>query len=233
MKSKWHLQLSTGMVVTVVVIVVAAALVPLSVAGLLSMQPASPHSVQSSGVSVSGDYDGSVTLSGVYKGVYTESAATPTAMDLGYIDLALHLDQAGSAVTGYVALDRVLVFTSEHTIMATPVGPTPVPPTPAPTPHPLDIGPLVQGTFDGVKLHLESEPFSLSLNARTVTRRFSLDSTSVEDDGATVKGTYRETIWGYDAEPSTAVGAFSLQRPVYGLAQQLNKRVYLPIIIKQ
>ncbi len=72
----------------------------------------------------------------------------------------------------------------------------------------------------------------MSLNGRQITRRFSIDTTSVEDDGATLSGTYRETIWGYATEPTTVVGTFSLRRPVYGLAQQLNKRVYLPVITK-
>jgi len=131
-----------------------------------------------------------------------------------------------------VTLDRVLVFTQEHTIMVTPVGPTPAPGTPAPAPQPQAIGPRVQGTFDGTTLRLVSNPFSMSLSGRQITRRFSLDGTSVEDDGATLNGTYRETIWGYDRQPTTAVGAFILRRPVYGLTQQLNKRIFLPIVIK-
>jgi len=231
MKREWHLQLLIGIVIAAVVLI-GAALLPLSAAGgRVITRLGVPRTVQQAGPTVSGDYAGGATLQWVYIGTYDITSTTPVTMDMGHIDLSLHLEQAGNVVTGYVTLDRALVFTREDTIMVTPVGPTPGPGTPSPAPQPQDIGPRVEGSFDGTTLRLVSNPFSMSLNGRQITRRFSLDTTSVEDDGATLSGTYRETIWGYDRQPSTAVGIFILRRPVYGLAQ-LNKRIYLPIVTK-
>ena len=136
-------------------------------------------------------------------------------MDLGYIDLALALVQSGDVVTGYVSLDRTLVFTQEHTIDG------------------YAVGPLVSGTFDGTLLRLESEKFSRVMSSgrtleedgrvlpeRTATRQFSLVSTEVRadtdrTDRVDLVGEYRETIWGLTPQPITVVGTFSLWRPVF------------------
>ena len=225
MKREWHLRLLIGTIVAAVILV-GAALLPLSAAGGRAITWLGvPRRVQQTGPTVSGDYAGGATLQWVYIGTYDITSTTPVTMDMGHIDLSLHLEQAGNVVTGYVTLDRALVFTQEETITVIATGPTP-------TLQQQAIGPRVLGPFDGTTLRLVSNPFSMFLNGRQVTRRFSLDSTDVEDDGATLSGTYRETIWGYDRQPSTAVGTVILRRPVYGLAQQLSHRVYLPIITK-
>ena len=148
---------------------------PLSAAGgSLSAWFGLPRSAPLAGPTVSGDYEGNVTLQGVYAGEYNITSIVPISKDLGNIDLSLHLEQNGNVASGFVMLDYTPVFTKEDTITATPIGPTPGPQTPTPAPQPLDIGPKVHGTFDGTTLSLESDPFSMSMNGRTVTRRFRL-----------------------------------------------------------
>jgi hypothetical protein len=86
----------------------------------------------------------------------------------------------------------------------------------------------VQGTYDGQAVRLESEVFSATLSeervlpqdgrrlpGRHITRQFSLVTSEVQDDGGTLIGTYRETQWGFAPQPSTVVGSFTLQRPIY------------------
>lgn len=174
---------------------------------------------------LNGEYAGQVALEGVFTGVYSD-LLEPTAMDLGYIDLALALEQSDGEVSGYVSLDRTLVFTQEHTI------------------DEQAVGPLVSGTFDGATLQLESEKFfrvvspgrtlpedRRILPERTATRQFSLVSTEVQNAGARLAGTYRETIGGLVPEPVTVVGTFSLQRPVFGEPPKppTGGGVYLPV----
>ena len=162
-----------------------------------------------------GNYQGSVSLGHVYQGVFSaDPVATPAPMDLGQIDLSLHLEQMGDKA-GFVMLDRTLVFRREHQIMVTPTGPTPGPGTPTPTSYPLDIGPYVKVTPDGSALRLVSDPYTMTLNGREITRQFSLFSPSVPTNSATLTGTYRETVWGYALQPSTVMGTFTLQRPVF------------------
>src|SRR5205085_2653774 len=72
---------------------------------------------------VTGAYAGQVKLAGVFQGAYTDTTATPTTMDLGQIDLALNLSQTSNAVSGYIVLEQTLVYSQEHTITVTPVGP--------------------------------------------------------------------------------------------------------------
>jgi len=72
----------------------------------------------------------------------------------------------------------------------------------------------------------------MSLNGRELLRQFRLVSTAVRDGGATIEGTYRETLWGYAMEPSTVDGLFSLQRPVYASFAP-KYPTYLPILMKQ
>jgi hypothetical protein len=128
---------------------------------------------------VTGAYAGQVKLEGVFQGVYTDTTATPTTMDLGQIDLALNLSQTSNAVSGYIVLEQTLVYSQEHTITVTPVGSVPLPGTPTPAPQQLVIGPLVHGTFDGTILQLESDQFSQTVGGLQITRQFSLSTTGV------------------------------------------------------
>ncbi|MFQ5593147.1 MAG: hypothetical protein ACE5HA_03260 [Anaerolineae bacterium] len=258
MKSHWHVQAVIGIVVAGLILAGAAVFPSTASRGMVNTAGTSRPYVQvNEGASITGDYSGEARLNWVLAGIYSDTLATPTPQptgtpapaDLGRIDLSLRLEQSGSAVSGYVLLDRSLVFTREHSIMVTPILPPPGPGTPTPNPEPeeLDIGPRVTGTFDGVTLRLESERFSLVLSPeqrladgqlipeQRVTRQFSLSSTAVQDDGATLAGEYRETVWGFGLEPSTAVGVFTLSRPVFGIVSgptpvPVRYRLYLPLI---
>jgi hypothetical protein len=162
---------------------------------------------------VTGEYYGLVELTHAFSGVYSDTT-TPVAMSLGSIDLVLKLTQTGTTVNGHVGLTREqdlnattlatsLVFTGEHVLAGSPVGP------------------LVTGTFDGALLKVQSERFTLEVAGQLITRQFILTSTSVEDKGNILRGTYRETVWGFSPQPATVVGTFALRRPVFGAGQSL------------
>ena len=169
-----------------------------------------------------GNYNGPVTLKFTLGGVYSDSLTTPTPLpagtpapaDVGQIDLTLFLSQTGNAVSGYVNLDKTLVFSVEHTIQATPIGVTPVPGQATPAPAALKIGPYVQGSFDGTTLSVQSEQVTLVVDGRTVQRQFSLTGTLKPGDANTLIGEYRETLWGYASQPLTVLGTFTLSRPL-------------------
>ncbi len=180
-------------------------------------------------VQVNGEYTGQVVLEGVYTGVYSDPGE-PAAMDLGYIDLALALEQTGTDVSGHVVLTSTLVFTREHTLDG------------------QAVGPLVSGSFDGTTLQLTSEQFAWVISSgrtlddgrvlpeQTAIRQFSLISTEVQNAGARLVGDYRETIWGVQPQPVTVVGSFNLQRPVFPETEfpepPPQPPIYLPLIFK-
>lgn len=185
---------------------------------------------------VSGDYSGLVQLEQVVRGAYSDTLATPTpvaggsaAGDLGALDLALQLTQDGDRVSGYVLLERSLAFTKEHEISVTVAPPLVAPGTPTAVPKTelMDVGPRVTGSYDGTTLEIESERFSILLSPkrtladgqvvpeRRVTRQLRLTSGAVSEEGALMEGEYRETLWGYDIWPSTAIGSFTLRKPVF------------------
>jgi hypothetical protein len=260
MRRRWPIQAVVGFIVAGLILSSAAIFPSLAARGVVrsSGSDQQPQAQTSQGTSLAGDYSGQVKLDWVLSGVYSATLSTPTPQpagtpapaDLGNIDLSLHLEQSGNAVSGYVLLDRSLVFTQEHTVMVTPVLPQPGPGTPTPDPDPeeLAIGPRVTGTFDGATLRLESERFSMVLSPeerldngqlipeQRVTRQFSLTSTAVQDGGATLVGEYRETMWGFLLQPSTAVGEFTLKRPVFGgvagptPTPERDHTIYLPLV---
>ncbi|MCW5852228.1 MAG: hypothetical protein KIT87_19295 [Anaerolineae bacterium] len=183
---------------------------------------------------ITGNYTGQVQLSHILVGALNASLSTPTPLpsptpasqlDMT-VDLSLNLMQTGAQVSGFVKLDKTLLYPRVTTIPATPSGATPGPGTPRPGATPLGIGPRVTGTFDGTTLTLTSEQYTLLLapakrltNGYTipeqrVTRQFSLVGT-VQNEGNTLTGEYRETVWGYGQQPSTAIGRFTLNRPVF------------------
>jgi hypothetical protein len=183
----------------------------------------SRRSARAAGADPNGAYAGQVALEGVFSGVFSDTVE-PNAIDLGYIDLALALEGAGGAVSGYVSLERTLVFTAEHTLDGKP------------------IGPLVSGTSGGTTLRLTSEKFSRVVSERRtlpedgrilpeqrVMRQFSLVSTEVQTDAVRLEGEYRETVWGLTPQPVTVVGTFGLLQvaPVLEFEQ-----IYLPLVLK-
>jgi hypothetical protein len=215
MKNKWF-TIATGLLLIIGTSIVALGVVnwfelrgaPASTVTLA--QPAQSQPAQSGAAQIAGNYSGAVKLNVTVGGVYSDTlatppppgAGTPAAPDLGSIDLSLQLTQTGNALSGYVSLDKTLVYSAEHTLG-----------TGAAT---VKIGPYVNGLFDGTKLTLESEKVALVVSGRMVQRQFRLTGTSTANDGGQVSGEYRETLWGYTSVPVTVIGSFTLQRPSFG-----------------
>ena len=170
---------------------------------------------QSDAVQIVGAYNGSVKLNVTVAGVYSDTLATPSPgagtpapPDLGSIDLSVQFSQNGSALSGYVSLDRTLVYSVEHTLGTG-----------------VKIGPYLSGVLNNATMTVQSEQVSLAVSGRAVQRQFRLVSTNIANDGAQVSGEYRETLWGYTNYPITVIGDFTLQRlgsdaivPVAGVA---------------
>jgi Bacterial Ig domain len=174
----------------------------------LALQPQRVNAAAAAGANAAqlvGDYSGEVKLQVTVAGVYSDTLVTsPPAAgtpDMGSIDLALHLSQNSSALSGYVSLDKTLVFTPTHTIQNS--GAT------------LKIGPYVNGSFNGTNLTLVSERVAATLSGQPIRRQFRLSGTISASDGSRISGQYRETLWGATHQPVTVVGAFTLQRPVF------------------
>ncbi len=190
-------------------------------------QPVKVEPAQADAMQIAGEYSGQVALKWSLGGVYSDTLAIPTPQpagtpptDLGSIDLVLQLNQSGNAVSGYIVLTNTLVFTREHTITVTP------------DTTPVDIGPTVQGTFDGVNLTLASERVALVVAGRSIQRQFRLIGAVASSDGSTLTGEYRETLWGYAQQPITGIGTFVLKRPSFRATTPStpNYSLYLPII---
>jgi hypothetical protein len=172
-------------------------------------QPAQVAAAQNSAAQVAGDYSGVVKLQFALVGVYSDTlatpqppaAGTPAPPDLGSADLSLPLSQTGNALSGYVSLDKTLIFTVEHTIQNG--GTT------------LKIGPYVNGSFDGANLTLTSERVATTLSGKPVQRQFRLTVAISQSDGSQLTGEYRETLWGAARQPVTIIGTFTLQRVVF------------------
>src|SRR5262245_50497896 len=133
----------------------------------LALQPQTIHAaaVAAGAAQLAGDYSGVVQLKFTAAGVYSDTLATPpppaagqpAPPDLGSIDLALKLSQNGSALSGYVSLDKTLVFTATHSI---PNGGTT-----------LKTGPNVSGSFNGTNLTLLSERVAATLSGQPIRRQ--------------------------------------------------------------
>ena len=160
---------------------------------------------QSSAAQVAGDYSGvvklQVTVAGLYSDTLPSQPITGTP-DLGSIDLSLSINQSGSTLSGYVSLDKTLVFSVEHTIQSGGAA--------------LKIGPTINGSFDGTNLTLLSERVATNLNGQSIQRQFRLTGVISQSDGSQISGEYRETLWGAARLPVTVIGSFTLQRPVFG-----------------
>lgn len=178
-------------------------------------QAAAPAEAQASAAAsaaaqIQGAYSGPVKLNVTVAGVYSDTLATPlppdqggpTLPDLGSIDLSLQLTPTGGVITGYVNLDKTLIYSVEHTLGT---GPTSI-----------KIGPYVGGIFDATNFVLQSEKVGLVVSGRAVQRQFRLTGQLASPDGGQVTGEYRETLWGYAPAPVTVIGSFALQRPGYG-----------------
>ena len=152
---------------------------------------------------INGIYNGEIAIQGVQTGVYSNTLMLPTVptdtipADYGRIALSLQLTQTDTVVTGYVLLDQSMTFTTEHTVTIPGQGTT-------------AVGPAVRGTYDGTTLTLASERFSFMVSGREIVRQFRLVSSAIEANGGKIAGDYRETLWGFAMEPSTAMGQGTL-----------------------
>lgn len=215
MRNKWPV-IALGLLLVVGIGGVGLALVRLT--GLVP--PVNQMTIQeqvapaeNSAAQMAGDYSGAVKVQFVLAGVYSDTLATPlppgpgepAPPDLGSNDLALALNQTGNAVSGYVDLDNTLVFTAEHTIQV--------------NGSPLDIGPFVNGTSNGKNFTLQSERVSTIVNGQAIQRQFRLTGAVSQTDGSQLTGEYRETLWGAARAPVTVIGAFTLQRHVFGATE--------------
>jgi hypothetical protein len=196
---------SAGMVFLIVGLLVVGVLVK-AVAGsgggmARSVQPiTTAQDTAVTAVPINGNFSGQVRLDAVATGVYSDTLTlADNQPKLGTIDLALQLSQTDNRVSGYVALEKSLIFTAEHTL----AGATP-----------LLIGPYVDGAFDGITLRLQSERVAQTVTGQPMTRQFRVTGT-VSADGTTLTGEYRETLWGYAPQPITTIGSFTFKRPDY------------------
>lgn len=196
-----------------------------------------------------GAYNGMVELDWSLAGVYSDTLPTPTPQPavtpgtpspipiLSAIDLGLLFHPGGNQGDGHVDLSNTLMFTKEHTIMATPIGPTPGPGTPPPAAVALAVGPKVSVTLDGANLRVESERFAMTTGAgQGLQRQFRLIGVAADGDIHRFTGDYRETIWGFGPQPLTLVGRFILVQPVVGgsptptVAPPGNIKLFLPMM---
>jgi hypothetical protein len=215
MKNKWF-TMAMGLLLMVGLASVALGMVNLhglrsATASTVTLAQAAQNSPgQSNAAQLAGNYSGAVKLNVTVVGVFSDTLAMPPAPgagdpippDLGSIDLSLQLSQTSNALSGYVNLDKTLVFGAEHTLGSGASS--------------LKIGPYVNGTFDGTNLVLQSERVSIVASGRTVQRQFRITGKIAKSDGSQISGEYRETLWGYTSVPVTVIGTFTLQRPVFG-----------------
>jgi len=132
-------------------------------------------------------------------GNYYGTATITTPANLGTIDLAFTLDMSGSAIqhdTSYVMLDKTLLF---------PAVPEKV--------GGKDVGPRVTGTASPTSFNLATDDFTSIVSGKTVTRKVTLSSTTVTNNGAAISGTYTETMTGLTPEVITVTGTFILVKP--------------------
>jgi len=131
---------------------------------------------------------------------YYGTATITSPANLGVIDLAFTLDVSGTAIlhdTSYIMTDKTLLF-----------------PTVPPQIGGKDVGPRIRiGKLDSIAFDLTTDDFTSMVSSRTVTRNVTLVSTAVTNSGATLTGTYTETITGLTPQPVTVTGAFILVRP--------------------
>ena len=217
MKHKWFtiivgLLLSTGLAVMVLALGTVQGLRSARASSVTLAPVAQNQPAQSSAAQLAGNYSGAVKLNATVSGVYSDTltlppapgAGTPTPPELGSIDLSLQLSQTSNALSGYVNLDKTLIFTIEHTLGSGAAS--------------LKIGPYVKGSFDGTNLVLQSERVAMVVSGRAVQRQFRLTGKLAKSDGSQISGEYRETLWGYASVPVTVIGTFTLQRPGLGSA---------------
>lgn len=172
-----------------------------------------------------GAFTGVVEPERVHAGVFTDTLALPTPgpgsggppLDPSCFQLGLRLSTEGTRVTGFVDLQETLVFTTAHTIQATPVGATPGPGTPGPGAEPLDTGPALSGEIGvGQSLIVVSEKVDGMLGGEPIQRQLAFGGAITwEATEVRIEGRYYETIWGYHPRPITVVANVTLRQTIF------------------
>jgi hypothetical protein len=149
--------------------------------------------------------------------------------DLGEIDLALILEDVSAVddtVMGYVDLSSTVVFTGVHEVdvsrpmtatsfVSTPLGLQPA--TWELATKTEMLGSQVNGTLSDTRLELLSERTTYTTTVagevETLERQFWISGTvdSTTPGVIITTGEYRETLWGYAADPLTIVGNYSFK----------------------
>ena len=154
---------------------------------------------------------------------YYGTATITSPANLGVIDLAFTLDVNSGAIqhdTSYILLDKTLLFpvVPPKLLMANnvPVLSNGVPTTCSTTETTcVSVGPRVKrdsnSNLSATAFSLTTDDFTSVVSGRTVTRSVVLTSTAV--NGASLTGTYEETITGLTPQSVVVKGTFFLVRP--------------------
>lgn len=138
------------------------------------------------------------------------TATITSPADIGVVDLAFHLDVTGSAIqptTSYIDLDHTLLF-----------------PPVAPKVNGQDVGPRVSGTLSTGAFSLSTAAFQSTVADRTVKRQVQLSNARITNAGASITGTYTETVSGLGPDPIRITGTFVLARPMPTTADDPSDR---------
>lgn len=133
-------------------------------------------------------------------GFYYGTATIEQPASIGTIDLAFFLDVKGTSIRkagSYVDLEQTLLF-----------------PAVAPKIGGKDVGPRVSGTLGPTAFKLTTSPFEVKVGDKRVTRRVALRKATVTEGGASLAGTYTETVTGLTKDPLTIQGSFRLAKPL-------------------
>lgn len=135
-------------------------------------------------------------------GYYYGTATITQPANIGIVDLAFYLDVTGSTIqeaSSYIDVEKTLLF-----------------PTVEPAINGKAVGPRVYGTFTIDSFDLYSKEFPSEAGGKPVTRLIHLVNSTgkVTNKGASIEGTYTETVKGMTANDLVISGSFRLMKPV-------------------
>ena len=135
-------------------------------------------------------------------GYYYGTATINSPANIGIVDLAFYLDVTGSTIqdaNSYIDVEKTLLF-----------------PTVEPTVNGKAVGPRVYGTFTIDSFDLYSKEFPSEAGGKPVTRQIHLVNSTgkVTNNGASIEGTYTETVKGMTSNDLVISGSFRLMKPV-------------------
>ena len=142
--------------------------------------------------------DATNPLTGYYYGTATISQPA----NIGIVDLAFYLDVTGSTIqeaSSYIDVEKTLLF-----------------PTVEPAINGKAVGPRVYGTFTLNSFDMYSKAFPSEAGGKPVTRQIHLVNSTgkVTNNGASIEGTYTETVKNMTSNDLVISGSFRLMKPV-------------------